>query len=388
MNNTILGIAIALLPLYIRLANIDTNRPSKDLLFLTILSLLMVITAPPTRYLRPYFKQVMAVLILLTVFNVERVFSPNVISQMVYLFFGLSFFVSYYESFRYETVQDIFDGMIVGALIQAVLGMGGYFGHEWYFQGLAWMKPNIYYSVAMERWTIDPSAAISWKSSGAGLPNTVGSLGNNNLLACYLCLTIPAFLSRKKIQWLALIPIAALIISQSFMGIGSFLAGVVYYVNIKRKIMTSKLLYLGAITGMLLLPLLPLHIDSGRFRVWGRLLREASLSHWIIGRGPGWFADQMMAVDADNYLAQEHNSFLTLFNAFGLVGFLLLAPIFLRYIRVEHREPIAPTILFIAFCNSYGHFNLYQSTAMIIILPVLAICIAKSELIIRQKNKT
>lgn len=349
-----IGVIIALLPLYLRALNhIETNRPSKDRLFLYLIIFLSTFITCKIR--SGYVRFAVFSLGFLTIVHQWEFFSANVCSQVTFILAGFLFFLKYFEyDDNIQPVQYIFNGMAVGAIIQSILGIGGYFGCEIYFNIIHLFRPDSTMNLV-----------------GLGHNNTVGSLGNYNLLASYLCITIPAFLSFKKYRFLIFIPITALLLTHSYMGIGSLIVGLIYYSRIVPKIW----MYVLAIAGMFALPFLNLPFDSGRFSMWKTMLNSADLARWLIGCGPGWWPDQQVELNKDLVMWQEHNEFLTFFNIYGLLGFAILAPLFYRFLKTKDTNPILSSILFIIFCNSYGHFTLHQSTVAVIIIPVLALCL-------------
>lgn len=385
MTNKILGFFIAFLPLYLRVTETENNRPSKDFLFYSVASAIVIIAGKQIRFLGKYSKAVLLYAVFMSAYLPDHVFSSNVMVHTISMLFGMVFFVKYFETCD-DNIEPLYKGMMVGALIQGTIGVCGYFGVEPYHRLMDVMESHLdfYYSVAQGRYTFDwVFSDVRATSVGGGPGNVVGSLGNCNLLACYLSLTLPAFLTTKrKLEILgAAIPLTALFLSESYMSILSLMAGGVYYLNFRYSrsgygILPKISFYLGAIAAMLTLPLLNLNIDSGRFYAWKKMLTGIPLDHWLIGKGPGWYADQKLIL-ADGYTAliQEHSVFLTVFNAFGVAGFLLLTPIVYKFMKVKDNNLIMSSILFIAFCGSYGHFMIQQSTAVLIMIPVLCLCL-------------
>ncbi len=386
MIDSLIGIIIALLPLYIRIeGSLETNRDSKDFLFLYLIIALMIFLNGSMK--SKYLRYSVISFISLTLLNQYDPFSSNVISQTIYIIAGLVFFLKYYEHDGERKLQHIYNGMIVGSLIQAIIAILGNFGYNIYpsLVYLAKCRPYLYYSIAKGRWVLEytiPELVINFKAGVKGHLNVVGSLGNYNLTASYLAITIPAFLSRRYIKYLAIIPIIALILTHSYMGVGALIVGVVYY----NKILSKIKMYLLAITGMIIFPFLNLNLDSARFGAWFEILQDAftykfdkSIPHWIAGMGPGWFPDSHFIISKTEYFQQEHSVFMSIFNIYGLLGFALLFPIFYKFLHKEKDDRLLSTILFIIFCNSYGHFAFHQSTVMIIIIPIIALNLRESE---------
>jgi len=384
MINRILGFSIAILPLYLRVTETENNRPSKDFMFYSIATIVVIMAGRKLRSLNAYTKGILLYAVIMAAYLPDHVFSTNVMVHTISMLFGIVFFVKYFEVCDEGDIQPIYDGMMIGSIIQGTIGVGGYFGIEMYHRLMDFAEsyPNVYYSLAKERYTLDwIFRDVRATSVGGGPGNVVGSLGNSNLLASYICLTLPAFLTdrTKWFKYLALIPFTALILSESYMGILALIAGAIYYLNYRLQIIHKGWLYLGAIHVMFVAPwwVAPIkHVtfDGGRFYVWKNMLTGLSLSHWIIGRGPGWYPDQRFIMeDGQTALIQEHNSFLTIFNAYGLLGFVLLAPLFYRFIKAKDTNPVVSLVLFIAFCNAYGHFLIQQSTGMLIVIIFLCL---------------
>ena len=361
--NLFLGFSIALLPLYTRVTSLDFNRTSKDNLLLTLLGAACILLPVASRKMNKYMWVSICYGLFFLVYNQWNVLSINVMMQVFYISMGFTFFANYYERHDVDSLHYIYKGMAVGAFIQGVFAISGYLGHEWYFHSLMFV--------------LGIDAKIH--TSGAGSINAVGSLGNTNLSASYLCMTIPAFLSFKKKYWLlALVPITGLILTDALMSILPFFAGLVYYWNIEKKILKKWFIYLSASTAMIALPFLPLNIDNGRFLPWKMLMELVDWSHALIGKGAGWFADKKIYVEkSDVYFQQEHNVFLSVFNLYGLIGVLLLLPIFYKFVLSEDKNKIFSTVLFIAFCNGYGHFLGHQSTSVIVALIAACVCLAE-----------
>lgn len=353
-----IGVTIALLPLYNRIAAFDFNRTSKDNLLVVLFGLFCFILPGAIRKMTVAMYAALIYGLFFLVMNQWNVLSINVMFQVFYISAGALFFANFYEKFDRESTHFILKGMMAGALIQSFFAIPGYFGIDLYpyFFGLLTDIGDIHHA-------------------GEGSGNVIGSLGNNNLLAGYLALTSFAFLSIKK-KWLGLIPISALLLSSSYIGVGSFIAGAFYYLNLKFNILKKWQIYIGSLVGMVSLYFIGLGgADSGRFEIWGKVFQKVNISHFLIGRGPGWFADQKITFN-DSIVVQEHSNFITFFNLFGIFGIIMVLPIFLKFLKAKDDHAIFSSILFIAFCNSFGHFSLHQSTTAIIIIVTAAICLA------------
>lgn len=354
--NFFIGLLIAILPLYLKITDFESNRASKDIIFLLFCVLLFFIM----KNVRNILSKEVCIPIIYSVFMLfinQYSQSPMVYFHTFSSIIVLLFSIKYMNSFSAKGIQYIFDGMIVGSIIQSIIGIFGYFGIELYPYILALYTDSFQYSVP-----------------NIGKNNVLGSLGNTNTLASYLAISFPAFFTRKNTKTLCIIPLVALGLSQSWMGICALFAGIIYFFIIKYSLVSKIKIYLVSIIAMIIIPFFNIGIDSGRFFVWRNLFREVSFKHWIIGMGPGWFADQNFSVSASERFAQEHNSYLTIFNVFGLSIFILLIPLFYRFIN-KKLDPIIEVFIFIIFCNSWGHFTIQQSTVMIMIIPIMCISI-------------
>lgn len=357
--NLLIGITIALLPLYNRIAQYDFNRTSKDNLLVIILGFLTVMLPASKRMGGVAIYLALIYGLFLLVLNQWNVLSVIVMFQTFYIASAMIFFVHFYEKHDEDSIQYILNGMIVGALIQAPMAILGYFGIEVYskFVGLF-------------------SDVYLVKLPGAGSTGAIGSLGNSNIMAGYLAITSLAFLSIKR-KWLVVIPLIALFLTGSIMGIVSVLAGIAYYINHKINFLEKWEVYILTIMGMIAYPFTGIGHDSGRIIGWGKSLSLVDWHHFFIGKGAGWFSDQKIAITDHQLLLQEHNSFLSLFNVFGMAGFVLLAPLFVKFLNKQDENIVFPAILFTAFCNSYGNFTLHISTIAIIIIVTACICLAE-----------
>lgn len=354
--NLFLGLTIALLPLYTRLAAVDFSRTAKDNLLVVIMGFLCVFMGDKKREF-PLIGWILSVLSLFfVVFNQSNVTSLYVIFHGLYICSGLFFLIRFYETFEHESLGLILDGMAFGALIQAVIVMTSAMGFDIYGESIGLLVGG----------KVNGPTFYPWGSS-------VGSLGNTNLLGSYLALTSFALL-REKWIWLLPIPVWALVSSNSVMGVGSFGAGAFYYMNLKQNFISKKFLYVMAIFGMVGLFLVGVGgADSGRFEAWQNLFNVIDSRHLLVGMGPGWYPSANFTLFG-NWIVQEHNEFLALFNIAGIVGIFGFAFILWKFLNRPDHNHIFSSILFAAFCNCYGHFALHQSTVAIIIIIAVAVC--------------
>lgn len=377
-----LGISIAFLPLFLIINRYDTTRSAKDFTFLLICAVAILLAGQVKRHYR-YLRSVAIFLIVAIFFNSSEMLNANTVMHEIGIIMGALLFVKYYECSNAKTSKYLFDGMMLGALIQGTIGICGYFGIELYFKGLEFTNVSSigwYYSVAKGAYIFEiVPMHIDFFTPGGGAQNVVGSLGNNNLTASYLCMTIPAFLKRKHLSFLAVIPITALILSTSMMGILPLIAGCLYLINHRYSLLPKWSMYTAAIVAMVTAPFLNIHgADNGRFEFWKQMLSGFSAQHWIFGGGPGWFINQKMRIEPTVLMEQEHNSYLTFLNTYGIIGCAILIPIFIRYLKGRDTDIVVGTIIFIVFCNAYGHFSIQQSTVVLIMLPMLCLGLIKN----------
>lgn len=355
--NLILACTVALLPLYTRVTQLDFNRTSKDNLLIFIFGVLSFVLSARKRSLPKVFLLASLYAIASLVLNQWNVLSISVMMQSFYALSGIVFFMNFYEKHDSETVGYILSGMRAGAVIQAVLVICSHFNFNLYF-----------YLVEVFSGPMDYKGSLG----------AIGSLGNTNLSGSYLSLTALAFLGRK-IRWPIILVVFALLLTKSYMGIGAFLAGVSYWYLTGIDNSKKAKLYFFAISAMFAVYALRLkNGGSGRFDAWDSLFSKVTLKHFVFGMGPGWFADQQIKLTDGWILSQEHNSFLTAFNFFGVALFLFLIPAFLKFIKQTDKNKIFPAIMFAGFCNSFGHFTLHQSTVAVIIVVASAISLGET----------
>jgi hypothetical protein len=358
--NLLIGISIALLPLYNRICALDFQRTAKDNLFVVIASVLC--------FLMPAAKRkanwnLLACLIYGASFIAVyqwNVLSINVMFQVFYMIAGMMLFFHFHEKHDENSTDLILYGMMAGAIIQSALAIPGYFGINVYNEVV------LFFINGQETRTV---------TGGSG--NVIGSLGNRDLLASYLAITSLAFLNFKKLLPLIILPIVALGLCKSLMGAAALAAGALYLLNAKFNLVQKWQIYLFSIAGMIIYPFSGIGHDSGRLAIWRDTLNLATLKSIIIGNGAGWFPDQHVLLHGQSVVVQEHNEFISFFNVFGIVGVLLILPLFFKFIMEKDKNKIFSAILFAAFINSYGHFSLHQSTVAIIIITAAGICLAE-----------
>lgn len=359
ISNLLLGITIALLPLYTRLSKGDFSRTSKDNLCVLVFLVLLLILPEKKRKLPDIFKLGLVYGLSLLILNQYNPASVVVMLHTFYISIGLIFFVSFYQRHETDSEYLILNGMSVGCLIQCLIVFCNKLDFKVYFELIRLFNPT----------------AISLDS---GFPG-IGSLGNPNLLSAYVALTAIS-LFRKKWWIFLLFPLIALAISGGLMGYFSFAAGTIYYLNHKFKIIHKSWFYI--LSSILMVALYFTGInghDTKRILGWKRIFSEVDLSHFLIGKGPGWFFDHGAVLSVNEILVQEHNEFISIFNFFGIIGVALIAAIVFPLVFKKDKVEIFPSILFAAFINSYGHFTLHQSTTAIIVIVSAAICLAQKD---------
>lgn len=357
ISNLAIGIIIALLPLFTKLSRGDFGRVSKDNLLVVLMALICFLLPARKRTL-PIFLYIALGYGLFSLFiNQYEPAAFVVMLQTFYIGVGALFFASYYEKHTEDGKDFILNGMSVGCLIQCAIVFCNELDFFVYFEAVKLFNPEA-------------------NPLDIGFPG-IGSLGNPNLLSAYVSLTAVSMFRER--WWVFLpFPIIALIISNSLMGYFSLAAGAFYFINLNFNFIKKQYVYLMAIFGMILPFFTGLNgHDSKRLIAWKINLNLVDLSHFIFGKGPGWFYGHGIPVSRIEILVQEHNEFLSLFNLFGIIGIGLLVPTFIKFIRTPDRSMIFPSILFAGFINSYGHFSLHQSTTAIILIVTCAICLAE-----------
>jgi hypothetical protein len=351
--NAALGLLIAFLPLFSRFSFVNFERTAKNNLLALSLVAILPFMGPRIRKLPLSLAVAFIYFAMMGILNHHNVVSIYVIIHSFYLLIGLCFFAVYYQAHDEKSLNWVYSGMIAGNLIQCALilsKLAGFDAYPWLVTALTGAKTLYNSSMVM------------------------GSLGNSNLVGAYLVLTIPAFLHFKSMgRLLALIPAVCIILTNSQMAIACMIAGLWYLSYGQYK----KYLYLAAIIGMALVYFGVEGHDSQRFFIWQQNFNLVGLKHFLVGSGPGWFQDQLIKIKGGAFALEEHNEFLAFFNWFGVIGLALLAKPFIEFISSEDKSRILPMTLFIAFCNAFGHFNLHQSSTLLIILISAAVCLAE-----------
>jgi hypothetical protein len=358
MVNLLIGITIAFLPLFIKVSSVDLTRTSRDNLLVVILAVLGFMLTDKKRKLPKSLYVAFSYGLLCLIINQWQPASVVVMFHVFYAVSGIVFFASYYEKHSEEGRDYVLNGMVAGALIQSIITIANYFQIPLWFYFIRVFYPHV----------------TGFNIASVG----IGSLGNSNILAAYVALTSIAFF-RKKIIYLIPLPLIALYLAGSVMGYATLLAGTAYYFNFKLNLVKKYWLYYSALVFMALAFFVGVKgHDSERFSAWREIFSRMDIGHFLFGKGPGWFANHPVLVHITREkLVQEHNAFLTVLNMFGIIAFVLLVPVFIKFLGAKDKNPIFPSILFAAFVNSYGNFSLHQSSVALIIIVTAAICIAE-----------
>lgn len=277
--------------------------------------------------------------------------------QTFYIAVGLMFFACFYERFVFHKLDHILNGMAVGCVIQSIIVICTHFGFPVYFEALVLLDGSI-------------------EKVGESIDG-LGSLGNSNLLAAYVSLTLISLFRKKWFYFLPL-PLLALFYAHSVMGYATAFAAVFYFINSKHKLIKKHLLYLASSISMIAAYLHGVWgEDSKRFYIWSENFKKVDLSHFVFGRGPGWYSDHGILIPGYRIATQEHNEFIALFNFFGIIGAAIFVGVFAKFLFSRDVNKYFASILFAGFCNSYGHFVLHQSTTALILIVSAAICLAE-----------
>jgi hypothetical protein len=345
LANLILGGVIALLPLFLKISAYDLGRTSKDNLLLVVLVAVMAILPGRKRSLPGTLWALIAYVLLNIVINQCNPASVIVIMQAIYIAVAMTFFVVFYERFDDGSTHYILDGMAIGCIIQSILGIGNHFGISFYQEAIFLFDSDLEY-------------ISNFKNNHA-----IGSLGNTNLFGSYVAISAMTLL-RPGWVWFVGLPVLALLSSRSMMGLGAFVAGLGYLINHHFQLLKKWQVYISAIVAMITVYFTGLGgLDSSRFGVWRKNFEVVDLGHFLFGKGPGWFPLQRFMI-SDGLMGQEHSGFISIFNVAGITAFALVLPAFIRFLKAKDESPAIPAALFAAFCSSYGHFTLHQSTVV------------------------
>lgn len=351
--NLAIAVIIALLPLYTRISYMDAQRVSKDNVLCLFFISLCALMGDKKRSLPVYFWPVFAFCSLFVAFNVWEPLSIIVFYQSAMVISGLAFFARFYECYDEYSLNWILNGMGIGCLIQVFLGVFEYQDIEIYKKFVALFA------------SFKPLAQRTPAYEGV-----VGSLGNTNLFSAYIGITGLSFLRRG---WFYCLPFAVLGLcqAQAWGGVIAFIGGVLYFYWLKLRL-NPKLPF-----GLALLSFLGAYklglgsLDSERFDVWRKSMAIVDKSHFLIGKGAGWYYDvsnTFVRANSGKVARQEHSEFLAWFNIVGIIGVLLLALFIYKSIENNSRYKIYGAIFFAGFCNCFMHFTFHQSTTAIVVI--------------------
>lgn len=203
-----------------------------------------------------------------------------------------------------------------------------------------------------------------------GLPRTetVGTLGNNNFLACYVAISLPFFFRRT---WCYFIPviIALLFIANTATAMVAMLVGVIYYIKPKIKWRWIGLALLPFIAHLIMTKKsLTIHFFNyplpDRFQWWIGSIKTViqTLQTTIFGMGPG-----------SNYSTLQaplHNEWIQTFYYFGLIGVVLL----LGFVfTISRKNRILYASFLIASICCMGTYMMHLAPSAFLIVIVLAL---------------
>jgi hypothetical protein len=356
--NLILGVAIALLPLYTRLTHsVTMSRVSQDTLYLFIILFCTFLLGSKKRKIPFSVGLIGFISSLWVIFNQWEISSINVQMQSIQIIASLVFFYAYLERHEGETTKFVLNGMSIGCIIQSCLGIFEYLG----FNAYGWVLNGLYSNIKI----------------GTQSGTFFGSLTQSNLYAAYVSITAIS-LFRLNFKKFIYFPILALILCKSLMGICSFVAGASYlmFANLGYSLyfpyftlsLVFALCFLFGVNGA----------DTERFSHWKLILQSVDLKHFLIGHGAGWFHDSQLIKKSK--FVQEHNVFLAVFNIFGIGGIVSFLWVLIK--AIPKKDYLLGSILFALYCNFHGHFTLNVSTTVIIFVLILSISLSKNNLTI------
>ena len=365
MVNHLIGLTIALLPLFTKIAEFDVSRLSKDNLLLIIMMAFCFILPDKKRKLPVIGYVGLTYGLFSIVYNQWNPISIMVQLQSFYLAAGMVFFCCFYERFDFKNISAILNGMALGCLIQSILVILSSGGVQLYPRLFEFFYSDL-------------------KITNMDAPG-IGSLGNTNTLAAYVSITSIA-LMRDGFKKLLFLPVIALLIANSLMGYVTILGGALYLINLKLNILKKYQVYL--LTSLSMVGAVVFGVggmDTKRFAMWKKIVSNMDFPHFLFGKGPGWFYDQSF-VNGSEIAIQEHNELISAINIFGIIGVMLLVLTFARFFTRSDKSKVFPAILFASFINSFGHFTLHQSTTAIIVIVSAAICLAEGEKICHRRG--
>lgn len=347
---------IALLPLFNRFSSVDLSRVSKDNLFV-LLSFSFGLIAPKRRFAPVWLYITCFAVIFLGFFNTDK---PEGIFHMMQVFYvsaGCFFVIKLYEAVDDSYSEVVMTSMCIGACIQFIIIGSEFLGFDIYSKTL--------------------EAIFNVKKLGES-NKYLGSFDHDNLTGSYIAITSLAFLRGK---WRFLYPLTIIfsLLVGSAMGILSLVAGFIFFVLSACHNLSHMISYAITIAVFIFAPSVGVggH-DSYRFDAWKGILSNFGESNVFLGNGLGWFAMSGFKLNG-HHMIQEHNEFLSILNAYGILGALVFL-LGLSFIIGQKKQPkLLSAIIFVIFCSSYGHFTLHQSTTTVIILSIMALYLKAME---------
>lgn len=361
--NLALGALIALLPLITRMSRFEGQEIHRaNILFWSLIAFLALAGSAKRR--APWWMWgVYAFFGALSVWNQVEPKSMGVFIQASWVFVCGAFVVRLYETFDQKSEHFIFDGMVVGCLIQCVLCVLDRFGIHWgpmaaWIMGWAWQH------------------GAQWNPT----QEAVGSLGGTNWTSVYIALTAVGMFRPGRWYYLPLAFISSALCG-AIMGGAALIGACLYWAWSTRRLnalapylATSLAFALGCVWGVV-----GKH-QNGRFEAWAEMLRVFPKEGHLLGMGPGWFYDffgRLKQFEA-GFFHQEHNEFLACLFAFGAVGLLAMLALIAKA-AMGSGNVLWKCVLFAAFVSFFGYFTMHQSTAAIVVLVALAASLAGNE---------
>lgn len=358
----LVGIIIALLPVYRRVWVADIERESRDFLLVMLLPVISLLLEKRRELPKIAFLVFGLVLLKFTVSNTipSLDFVANEKMRIIFIYsinivLGLVFLASFYRGHNPQYNNYILNSLAIGCLVQSVFVIGSELRLFDYYNFL-----SIFYG------KID----VGYYNFDHG---ELGTLGQCNILASYLAVGIFS-LFRKK--WIYALPFVlwSLFLAKSAMGYATFAGGLLYFGWLKLNLN-------GRLPFILCMLAFAACVywgfdgqDHGRLEIWYANVKISNLKHWLIGRGPGWFPLNSF-VRFSEYFIQEHNEYLAAFNIMGIVGPISMAAVLIYAIPANAQ--IFSTMIFAIFCNMFGNFFLHISVTAFIAIVVLGVCLVQ-----------
>ena len=348
---------IVILPLYHPKLNvIMSSRDYKDGLFYLLAALSLCLFerkfSPPTY---------------IAMFLVGFVFIRNVPDSIAFFHtLGIILSIGLIGQFSYywqDCKKYIYHGFLIAVIAQIL----------WIFSQYAGFEPS-------NLW--NNRGAVG---GGSYLP-IAGSLDNPMVTAAYLAPIVPLLLFFKAavaVPLLACLAFCFILLKSSIGIFGVFIA----FAYIICHLLFNRLrefLFVAIATPfvvMIIAPHFSFLSDSTRYGAWADAIKNVGFT--VFGNGLGWFFHNgRNVIDPKLLFFHEHNEFLSVYFATGIVG-LIAFIVSLYYITRKHAmEPIAAASFFATLAVSYGAFPLHISSS------ALTFIVACGALLSYSINKT